>query len=284
MAGESMIYPRSNRADGAAVAAHYDELDRFYRTVWGTHLHHGYWQSGDESTEEAILNLSRLVATLARITAGSRVCDFGCGYGATARFFAQEYGAHVTGMTISRRQHELAQNMAGENVDFLLGDGLDNHLPACSFDALVAIESSEHIGDKPAFFQEAQRLLRPDGRLVVAAWLAREQATPFEARFLLEPICAEGRLPSMATASEYLAMFKAGGFRDPEFADLSRNVRKTWSICAYRLIKTIGSNAELRRALLQRDWGNHVFAKTVFRIWLAYRTGSMRYGVFSATK
>jgi tocopherol O-methyltransferase len=284
MAGESMIYPRSNRADGAAVAAHYDELDRFYRTVWGTHLHHGYWQSGDESTEEAILNLSRLVATLARITAGSRVCDFGCGYGATARFFAQEYGAHVTGMTISRRQHELAQNMAGENVDFLLGDGLDNHLPACSFDALVAIESSEHIGDKPAFFQEAQRLLRPDGRLVVAAWLAREQATPFEARFLLEPICAEGRLPSMATASEYLAMFKAGGFRDPEFADLSRNVRKTWSICAYRLIKTIGSNAELRRALLQRDWGNHVFARTVFRIWLAYRTGSMRYGVFSATK
>lgn len=279
-----MIYPRSNRADGAAVAAHYDELDRFYRTVWGTHLHHGYWQSGDESTEEAILNLSRLVATLARITAGSRVCDFGCGYGATARFFAQEYGAHVTGMTISRRQHELAQNMAGENVDFLLGDGLDNHLPACSFDALVAIESSEHIGDKPAFFQEAQRLLRPDGRLVVAAWLAREQATPFEARFLLEPICAEGRLPSMATASEYLAMFKAGGFRDPEFADLSRNVRKTWSICVYRLIKTIGSNAELRRALLQRDWGNHVFAKTVFRIWLAYRTGSMRYGVFSATK
>lgn len=284
MAGESMIYPRSNRADGAAVAAHYDELDRFYRTVWGTHLHHGYWQSGDESTEEAILNLSRLVATLARITAGSRVCDFGCGYGATARFFAQEYGAHVTGMTISRRQHELAQNMAGENVDFLLGDGLDNHLPACSFDALVAIESSEHIGDKPAFFQEAQRLLRPDGRLVVAAWLAREQATPFEARFLLEPICAEGRLPSMATASEYLAMFKAGGFRDPEFADLSRNVRKTWSICAYRLIKTIGSNGELRRALLQRDWGNHVFARTVFRIWLAYRTGSMRYGVFSATK
>jgi tocopherol O-methyltransferase len=279
-----MIYPRSNRADGAAVAAHYDELDRFYRTVWGTHLHHGYWQSGDESTEEAILNLSRLVATLARITAGSRVCDFGCGYGATARFFAQEYGAHVTGMTISRRQHELAQNMAGENVDFLLGDGLDNHLPACSFDALVAIESSEHIGDKPAFFQEAQRLLRPDGRLVVAAWLAREQATPFEARFLLEPICAEGRLPSMATASEYLAMFKAGGFRDPEFADLSRNVRKTWSICAYRLIKTIGSNGELRRELLRRNWGNHVFARTVFRIWLAYRTGSMRYGVFSATK
>ena len=53
-----MIYPRANGADGATVAAHYDELDRFYREVWGTHLHHGYWQNGDESTEEAILNLT----------------------------------------------------------------------------------------------------------------------------------------------------------------------------------------------------------------------------------
>ena len=284
MAGKSMIYPRANGADGAAVAAHYDELDRFYRAVWGTNLHHGYWQSDDESTAEAILNLSRLIATQAQITTGSRVCDFGCGYGATARFFAQEYGAKVTGMTISRRQYELARNPPEGNVNFLLCDGLVNNLPAQSFDALVAIESSEHIGDKPAFFQEAHRLLRPEGRLVVSAWLAREQATPFEARFLLEPICEEGRLPSMAAASEYLAMFKAAGFGEPEFSDLSRNVCKTWSVCAYRLLKTIGSNAELRRELLRRNWGNHVFAKTVFRIWLAYRTGSMRYGIFSATK
>lgn len=279
-----MIHPRVNGADGATVAAHYDELDRFYRAVWGIHLHHGYWQSGDESTEEAILNLSRLVAKQAQIKTGGRVCDFGCGYGATARFFAQEYGADVTGLTISRRQHEIAKNTAVANLNFLLGDGLVNNLPAQSFDALVAIESSEHIGDKPAFFQEAHRLLRRGGRLVVSAWLAREQVTSFEAKFLLGPICEEGRLPSMAAPSEYLAMFEAAGFRGAEFADLSRNVRKTWSVCAYRLIKTIGADAELRRALLQHDWGNRVFAKTVFRVWLAYRTGSMRYGVFAATK
>lgn len=279
-----MIYPAANNADGAAVAAHYDELDRFYRAVWGTNLHHGYWQSGDESTEDAILNLSRLVATLAQITTGSRVCDFGCGYGATARLFAQEYGAHVTGMTISRRQHDLARDTAGDNVSILLCDGLANNLPGQSFDALIAIESTEHIGDKPAFFHEAHRLLRPQGRVVVAAWLARDQATPFEARFLLEPICVEGRLPNMAAPPEYLAMLRTAGFREPVFSDLSRKVSKTWSICAYRLIKTIGSNAELRRELFRRDWPNRVFAKTVFRIWLAYLTGSMRYGIFSAKK
>jgi len=279
-----MIYPATNSADGAAVAAHYDELDRFYRAVWGTNLHHGYWQSGDESTEEAILNLTRLVAALAQITTGSRVCDFGCGYGTPARFFAQEYGADVTGMTISRRQHDLARNTAGDNVSFLLCDGLANNLPDQSFDALVAIESTEHVGDKPGFFHEAHRLLRPEGRVVVAAWLAREQATPFEARFLLEPICVEGRLPNMAAPSEYLTMLRTAGFREPVFSDLSRKVSKTWSICAYRLIKIIGSNAELRHELFRRDWPNRVFAKTVFRIWLAYLTGSMRYGIFSATK
>jgi tocopherol O-methyltransferase len=279
-----MVHPRANVADNAAVAAHYDELDQFYRAVWGSNLHHGYWQSGNENTQDAILNLSRLIATLAHITTGTRVCDFGCGYGAPAKFFAQEYGASVTGITISRRQYESARNPPEANVNFLLCDGLANNLPPQSFDAVVAIESSEHIGDKQALFQEAHRLLRRDGRLVVAAWLAREQARPLETRYLLEPICEEGRLPNMATRSEYLAMFEAAGFRDPEFSDLSRNVRKTWSVCAYRFLKIIGSNADLRRRLLQRDWGNRVFAKTVFRIWLAYRTGSMRYGVFSATK
>jgi tocopherol O-methyltransferase len=79
-------------------------------------------------------------------------------------------------------------------------------------------------------------------------------------------------------------MFNAARFRHAEYSDLSRKVRKTWSVCAYRLVKTIGGNADLRRQLLQRDWSNRVFAKTVFRIWLAYWTGSMRYGIFSATK
>jgi hypothetical protein len=39
----SVIVPRAEIADVAAVAAHYDELDELYRSLWGTNLHHAYW-------------------------------------------------------------------------------------------------------------------------------------------------------------------------------------------------------------------------------------------------
>ncbi len=61
-----MILPRA-AVDSRAVAAHYDDLDELYRSLWGTSVHHGYWISGNESAEEAVINLTHLVARQASI-------------------------------------------------------------------------------------------------------------------------------------------------------------------------------------------------------------------------
>ena len=281
-----MIQPAYAATALPDVAAHYDELDSFYRAIWGTHLHHGYWETGREHTEEAVLKLIRFVATQAHIGAGSRVCDFGCGYGATAEFLEECYNARVTGITISQRQHTYA--MARKKFDsareFLLADALHNGLPAQSFDAVIAIESSEHMADKPKFLCEAHRLLTSGGRLTIAAWLARENPGAWESNFLLEPICAEGRIPNLPTATEYLAMIETAGFRERQFFDLTSKVAKTWRLCAYGFVKALCTNSALRQQFSELDPAHGAFAKAVFRIWLAYHTGSMRYGIFSARR
>lgn len=281
-----MITPQKTVADVASVAAHYDDLDPFYRTIWGTHLHHGYWRTGKESADEAVLNLTHLVAEHAHIKSGVRVCDVGCGYGATSMIFARDYGAKVTGLTVSKKQYEFAESLSSgaPDIDFLLCDGLDNRLKGESFDSVVSIESSEHVQDKPRFFAEVIRLLRPKGRLVVTAWLTREQPGFLESKYLLEPICTEGRLPNLASASEYREMLVRAGFRELVFVDLTRRVRKTWSVCALRCMRRILTDASLRRRLFDPNFSNRVFAKAVIRLWLAYKTGSMRYGLFSANK
>ncbi len=104
-------------------------------------------------------------------TTGARVCDVGCGYGATARLLAADYGAEVTAITVSAAQHQFAseKDPASRNPRYVLCDWLKNDLPPESFDAVIAIESSEHMHDKPAFFAEAHRVLRPGGRCVVTA-------------------------------------------------------------------------------------------------------------------
>lgn len=273
-------------ADLQTVAAHYDDLDALYRRLWGTNLHHGYWITGKEPPDEAVDNLTRLVAQRAALKPGASVCDLGCGYGAVALVLSRQFGVKVTGLTVSERQYAHARTLANDTggIEFYLCDALDNGLSGGFYDAIIAIESTEHIGDKTKLLTEVSRLLRPGGRCVVAAWLSREQPAAWEKQYLLEPICVEGRLPNMASASEFRAMFADAGFREIEFVDLTRNVKKTWAICARRVTGHFLTDQTFRRQLADRQFNNRVFAKTIFRIWLAYQTGAMGYGIFSASK
>ena len=269
-----------------AVALHYDELDRFYREIWGEHVHHGLWLTGRESRGQAVIQLAERVAREGAIKKCTRVCDVGCGYGATARMLAQDYGAEVTALTVSAAQNQFAltKDPGARNPRYVLCDWLKNDLPPESFDVVIAIESSEHMNDKPAFFAEAFRVLRPGGRCVVNAWLAKEGASGLEDRFILEPVCREGRMPSMGTATDYQRFFEAAGFDFEAFQDITRRVKRTWPICAYRFFIGLCRNPAYARFLFNQHSHNRVFALTMLRIWLAYNTGSMRYGVFTANK
>jgi len=269
-----------------AVAHHYDELDRFYREIWGEHVHHGLWLRRGDPPEKATRQLVDLVAHHAEVKAGSRVCDAGCGYGAAARILAGELGAEVTGITLSPAQFRFAVQTApgSSNPSYLLGDWLQNPLPDESFDSVIAVESSEHMPDKPAFFAQARRLVRPGGRLVICSWLAREGASTWEDRLLLEPICREGRMPSIGTAAEYKRFFESAGFVVDHFEDLSARVKKTWPICAGRFVSNLVRKPAYLKFLLNGHSHNRIFALTIFRIWLAYNIGSIQYGIFAGRK
>ena len=136
--------------------------------------------------------------------------------------------------------------------------------------------------DKPRFFAEAHRVLSPGGRFVVCAWLAETGASGWKVRHLLEPICREGRLPSMGTREEYEAMARAAGFTIAGYEDVSRRVARTWPICARRLVKALLVDRETRRLALGAR--NRIFVLSFPRLILAYRTGAMHYGIFTLSK
>lgn len=258
------------------VASHYDELDTVYRALWGEHVHHGFWRDPRLTSAEAVLALSDLVGGQLAFRPGDRLVDIGCGYGGTARRFASR-GAAVTGFTLSSAQ--IAATPFAPGVTLYCRDWMENGLPAAAFEGAYAIESTEHMADKRRFFAEARRVLKPGGRLVVCAWLAAEHPSNAAVRFLLEPICREGRLPGMGAASDYHSMAEAAGLQLVEHSDISRQVRRTWDICLARFLRAFATEPAIRRIALTAR--NRAFALSVPRLVLAYRTGVMRYAVMT---
>ncbi len=278
-----MITPKIDQPS-AAVALHYNELDPFYREIWGDHVHHGYWRTGRETSDEATVALAELVAERLDLKAGMSACDIGCGYGETARLFSLRYGVSLEGVTISESQFQIATERHAPGVSITLCDWLQNRFPNEHFDRAYAVESSEHIADKQRFFSEAFRVLRPGGRLVVCAWLANRAASSWEQRLLLEPICRYGRLPGMGTEEDYRLLASGAGFEMLAADDISANVQRTWAICIKRSASKLFSDRRYRQFLFTQGTQNKAFALTLFLILAAYSTGAMRYCIFTFEK
>ena len=102
---------------------------------------------------------------------GREVLDLGCGTGRHTAWLAGAE-ARVTAVDFSDGMLEEARKRVprGGQVCFIAHD-LHESLPLrdASFDAVVSGLVLEHLRDLRAFFREARRVLRPDGRAVVSA-------------------------------------------------------------------------------------------------------------------
>jgi len=116
---------------------------------------------------------------------------------------------------------------------------------------------------------------------VICAWLSADNPSSRARRWLLEPICREGRMPQMGTVADYEQLACAAGFTSERFEDVTRQVSPTWPAIVRRFLSRLATRPSYSRFLFDRHARNRVFALTIFRIMLAYRTGAMRYGVFT---
>src|SRR5882672_9566938 len=156
-------------ATAAQIREHYDSLALIYRTFWGDHIHHGLFETGGESPEQAQIRMLDHCSRLIRPTSGDQILDVGCGHGGTLLYLAAKFGCRGTGLTLSPKQARIARENAAKagfakQINFDIADADTFQFPSSSFDIVWGMESTEHFADKPKFFRNAGFALPPGGR------------------------------------------------------------------------------------------------------------------------
>ena len=158
------------------VAHHYDLNGRLYSLFLDRDRQYScaYFQHGDESLEAAQVAKKRhIAAKLCLDRPGLRVLDIGCGWGGMALTLARDFGAQVTGVTLSQEQlTEARARAAAEGLeDRVRFEMLDYRAITERFDRIVSVGMFEHvgIGHYRTFFDVVGRCLKADGVALIHA-------------------------------------------------------------------------------------------------------------------
>jgi tocopherol O-methyltransferase len=213
------------------IIEHYDVASPYYYSLWGEHLHHGYWVHGDESKETAQIQLIEHLAQLANIKTGSHILDIGCGFGGSSLYLTKKYGASATGITISPVQVQMAKEAAAKatlDVSFLLMDAEDMQF-AQPFDLLWSVESISHYHDPRKFFASAVKFLKPGGCFALTDWFQKENLSPADKKKFIEPI-EKGMMVELREMDDYSNFLVSSGLEVVHRQELTLNCAKSWDV------------------------------------------------------
>ncbi|MDF2530092.1 MAG: Tocopherol O-methyltransferase [Gammaproteobacteria bacterium] len=267
------------------IAKFWDQISFGWRNIWGPHIHHGFYEQGSMlSPLQAQEKLIDKLAEYAELKPNARLLDVGCGMGGSSLYLEKHYSISSTGISLSQKQVDIATEQArlqqAEKARFKVEDALAmTSFHKDSFDIVWSLESCEQFFDKSLFIQEAYRVLKPGGRLMLATWCSDKPTYCGHEAKQYEKLCKAFDLPYMPTIEHYKNLLNQYGFKLLTSRDWSSYVAKSWDIG----VSLVNAYSFLQLLKLGGLRGLR-FAKQIRLMQRAFRENRVRYGVFVAEK
>ncbi|MER6118617.1 cyclopropane-fatty-acyl-phospholipid synthase family protein [Streptomyces sp. NPDC001743] len=257
----------TKRRDKEAISHHYDVGNDFYELVLGPSMVYScaYWEDGG-NLEDAQRDKLDLVCRKLALKEDDRLLDVGCGWGSMAIHAAREYGARVTGVTLSVEQAAFARKRIAEEgltdrIEIRVQDYRD--VRDGPYDAISSIGMAEHVGSVRyrEYADDLYALLKPGGRLLnhqIARRPERDESAYHVDEFIDAYVFPDGEL---APVGRTVATLEEAGFeaRDVE------SLREHYALTLRRWV-----------ANLERDWERAVRMTSPgrARVWRLYMAAS----------
>ena len=252
------LSPRQGlRKARANIQYHYDLGNDLYRLFLDESMTYScaLWQEGD-TLEQAQERKLRAICEKLRLRPGDHVLEIGCGWGSFALMAAGEYGARVTGVTLSQQQLELARERVAaaglaDRVEIRLQD---YRTLEGQFSKIASIEMLEAIGyaQYPTFFAACDRLLAPGGLAAIQVIGMPDQRFERYRRkedWIQRYIFPGSLLPSLEALQT--AMSRASGLMVVGLEEIGPHYADTLKVVARAVLREPprGARARLRRPL-----------------------------------
>ncbi len=158
-----------NSKSGSAknISHHYDLGNEFYRAWLDETMTYSsaLFTSDKEALSQGQINKYASIIDRMGAREGDHVLEVGCGWGGFAEYAAGVRGARVTGITISKEQHDFAKARMqreglNEKVEIVMRDYRDE---TGNYDGIASIEMFEAVGEKywPGYFSMVRDRLKP---------------------------------------------------------------------------------------------------------------------------
>jgi cyclopropane-fatty-acyl-phospholipid synthase len=202
LAGFWLINMQARRRAFIIGERHYDLGNELFQTMLDKRMNYScaYWKNA-KTLDEAQENKLELICKKLYLKPGMRILDIGCGWGAFAKYAAEKYDVRVMGITVSKHQVALGNEMCkGLPVELKLQDYRD---VKDKFDRIVSVGMIEHVGHKnyKEYFKIAERNLNSDG-LFLLHTIGEVQSVNKTDAWTHKYIFPNGMLPSISQLSK----------------------------------------------------------------------------------
>ncbi len=248
----------SKRQAKKNIAYHYDLGNDFY-ALWlddSMTYSSALFRSGQESLERAQEQKYAALVDSLGLEPGAHVLEIGCGWGGFAEYAARR-GLKVTGLTISRAQHDYAVDrirragLEGQ-VEIKLQDYRDER---GRYDAVASIEMFEAVGERywPTYFNAVRDRLKPGGRATIQVITVTDAIFPSYRRnvdFIQKYIFPGGMLISPSVFRQQAGGAGLDWLRSFEFGQSYSETLRRWHQTfteRWAQIQALGYDARFRR-------------------------------------
>ena len=259
-----------SRAKNREAASFHDDISNDFYDLWlddGMVYSCAYFKDPDFSLEQAQTAKLDHICRKLQFKPGQRFLDIGCGWGALILHAAQHYGVYAHGITLSKRQFELARariKAAGlKRMVTVAHQDYRDLDRSRHYDKIASVGMFEHVGlqNLPQYFEVVRQLLKPDGHFLNHGITHDKEGwrDTISSRFINHHVFPDGELDTVSNVQQVMERSR---FEIIDVEGLRPHYAKTLRHWVHRLEQNHG------RAL---EFVN----EATFRVWRLYMAASV---------